>query len=62
YAIRRLREKGIVKKIPNLLDMRRVFYRLATYSEIMEENPELNEEETLILKTIVDQNYGTTLY
>ncbi|MHA2504496.1 MAG: winged helix DNA-binding protein, partial [Candidatus Kariarchaeaceae archaeon] len=27
YSIRRLREKGLIKVIPNLMDMRRVFYR-----------------------------------
>ena len=34
YSIRRLREKGLIRVIPNLLDMRRVFYRLSTPNEI----------------------------
>lgn len=33
YALRRLREKSIIKRIPNLIDMRRVFYRLSTVDE-----------------------------
>ncbi len=44
YALRRLREKGIIKKIPNLVDMRRVFYRLSTLDEFA--------ESALNLKTI----------
>ena len=34
YSIRRLREKGLIRVIPNLMDMRRVFYRLASPSEV----------------------------
>ena len=34
YAMRRLLENGIVKRIPNLLDMRSVSYRIATSNEI----------------------------
>jgi len=34
YAMRRLLENGVVKRIPNLLDMRSVSYRIATPDEI----------------------------
>lgn len=34
YAIRRLLENGIIFRVPNLLDMRSVSYRLATPSEL----------------------------
>ncbi|MCH8908315.1 MAG: hypothetical protein IH840_14605 [Candidatus Heimdallarchaeota archaeon] len=36
YSLRRLRETGIVKHIPDLGDMRRVFYRIATAQEFAE--------------------------
>lgn len=48
YALRRLREKGVIKQIPNLLDMRRVYYRLATPDEL-NESAELMKEEELEL-------------
>lgn len=34
YAIRRLLENAIIHRVPNLLDMRSVSYRLATPSEL----------------------------
>jgi len=34
YAMRRLLENDVVKRIPNLLDMRSVSYRIATPNEI----------------------------
>lgn len=34
YGIRRLREAGLIVKIPNMKDMRRVVYRLAEPDEI----------------------------
>ena len=34
YAMRRLLENDIVKRIPNLLDMRSVSYRIASSNEI----------------------------
>ncbi|MGQ4833129.1 MAG: winged helix-turn-helix transcriptional regulator [Candidatus Asgardarchaeia archaeon] len=30
YILKKLQKKGIVKKIPNLLDMRRCFYKIST--------------------------------
>ncbi len=46
YALRRLREKGIIKKIPNLGDMRRVFYRIANVDEFSESLLGLKPNET----------------
>ncbi|OLS27807.1 MAG: hypothetical protein HeimC2_10000 [Candidatus Heimdallarchaeota archaeon LC_2] len=47
YALRRLREKGIIVRIPNLFDMRRVYYRVATQDEFSEvaEGLKINEVE-----------------
>ena len=48
YALRRLREKRIIKQIPNLLDMRRVYYRLITQDEIRDVVALLSEDEVQI--------------
>ncbi|OLS21641.1 MAG: hypothetical protein HeimC2_32710 [Candidatus Heimdallarchaeota archaeon LC_2] len=36
YSLRKLNDKGIVVKIPNLRDMRRVYHRIATQDEFSE--------------------------
>jgi len=36
YALRYLKNKGIIMRKANLLDMRRVFYRIATQDEYFE--------------------------
>ncbi|MHA2251421.1 MAG: MarR family transcriptional regulator [Candidatus Kariarchaeaceae archaeon] len=53
YALRRLREKGVIKKIPNLVDMRRVFYRLATIDELSESVSLMKLEEYQFYLTII---------
>lgn len=45
YALRRLREKKIIRQRPNLLDMRRVYYRLITPDEVHEVLNVLSPEE-----------------
>ncbi|MDH5402488.1 MAG: hypothetical protein OEZ01_00460 [Candidatus Heimdallarchaeota archaeon] len=45
YAIRKLREKGLIYKIPNLIDMRRVYYRISTRDEFSRIANRLNLEE-----------------
>ncbi|MCY3413890.1 MAG: helix-turn-helix transcriptional regulator [Candidatus Heimdallarchaeota archaeon] len=45
YALRRLREKGIIRQKPNLLDMRRVYYRLINPDEISEIMSVLSPDE-----------------
>lgn len=52
YALRRLREKKIIRQRPNLLDMRRVYYRLITRDEISEILPELSEDEVKVFTPI----------
>lgn len=42
YAMRRLLENGVVKRIPNLLDMRSVSYRIATPDEFSKVLTELS--------------------
>jgi hypothetical protein len=42
YAMRRLLENGVVKRIPNLLDMRSVSYRIATPDEFARVLPDLS--------------------
>ena len=44
YSIRRLREKGLIKVIPNLLDMRRVFYQLSEPTEVSFEGVKVKQE------------------
>lgn len=56
YSIRRLREKGLIKVIPNLLDMRRVFYRLASPDEIKPKS-NIKEQELNEFLSIVGSSY-----
>ena len=52
YSIRRLREKGLIKVIPNLMDMRRVFYRLAEPAEVKEEGTHIKDVEMQLYQEI----------
>ncbi len=54
YALRRLREKGIIKSESNLLDMRRVFYRIATNDEISMVINNLKREELELYLSIIE--------
>jgi len=56
YAIRRLREKGIIVKIPDLTDMRKVMYRIATIDEYNYEK--LRPQELEFYKPIIENNYN----
>lgn len=44
YALRRLLENKVIHRVPNLLDMRSVYYRLATADEFSQIAPHLSEE------------------
>ncbi len=52
YALRRLREKKIIRQRPNLMDMRRVYYRLITRDEVGEIISDLSEDEVRIFSPI----------
>ncbi len=54
YALRRLREKGIIVRIPNLFDMRRVYYRVATQDEFTEVSEGLKVNEIEFYQSILD--------
>lgn len=54
YALRRLREKGIIVRIPNLFDMRRVYYRVATQDEFTEMSEDLKINEVEFYQSILD--------
>ena len=56
YALRRLREKKIIRQMPNLLDMRRVYYRLITRDEINEVLAGLSEDELQVYSPLFIQN------
>ena len=43
YAIRRLLENKLIHRVPNLLDMRSVYYRLATLDELSEIRNSISE-------------------
>jgi len=43
YAIRRLLENKLIHRVPNLLDMRSVYYRLATPDELSEIRSSISE-------------------
>lgn len=57
YSLRRLREKGVIKKLPNLHDMRRVYYRLATLDEFATSLSKLKDDELEIYKSIIRGEY-----
>ena len=56
YALRRLRERKIIRQMANLSDMRRVYYRLLHGSEIQEVIAELSEEEVKVFTPLFTNN------
>jgi repressor of nif and glnA expression len=46
YALRRLLENKVIYRVPNLLDMRSVYYRLATQDELSKIYEHLSEDIT----------------
>ncbi len=57
YALRRLIESKIIRRIPNLLDMRSVYFRIATEQEIEEIKPNLSRRiQKLISDAVSDAN------
>jgi hypothetical protein len=60
YALKKLKKKGIITRIPNLSDMRRAFYRVATVDEFYDTSKTMKPEEMnyckQILATYLDQN------
>ena len=54
YALRRLREKGIIVRVPNLFDMRRVYYRVATQDEFQEVSVHMKSNEVEFYQAIMD--------
>jgi predicted transcriptional regulator len=54
YALRRLREKGIIVRVPNLFDMRRVYYRVATQDEFQSVSVDMNSHEIEFFQAIMD--------
>ena len=44
YAIRRLLENGIIYRVPNLMDMRSVSYRIASASELAKTFEKLSDK------------------
>ena len=54
YALRRLREKGIIVRVPNLFDMRRVYYRVATQDEFQEVSISMKSNEVEFYQAIMD--------
>ncbi|RMG32009.1 MAG: hypothetical protein D6732_13945 [Methanobacteriota archaeon] len=46
YALRRLLENKVIYRVPNLLDMRSVYYRTATREELSELANDLSPEVT----------------
>jgi len=56
YAIRRLLENGIIYRVPNLMDMRSVSYRLATPSELSTAHQRLSSK--VFQDIMAAMNYG----
>ncbi|MDH5402486.1 MAG: helix-turn-helix domain-containing protein [Candidatus Heimdallarchaeota archaeon] len=54
YAMRRLLENGIVKRIPNLMDMRSVSYRLATNDELSFVMHDLSEHVSIEIRKAIE--------
>lgn len=54
YALRRLREKGIIVRVPNLFDMRRVYYRVATQDEFQSVSVGMKTSEIEFYQAIMD--------
>ncbi len=61
YALRRLREKGVLIKIPNLIDMRRVYYRLASQDEFLNALSKIKSEELKLYQDVIGGAYATEI-
>lgn len=48
--LRRLLKNGMIKPVPNVTDMRRVFYRLATLEEYYSTNSNVSDDELRLLQ------------
>ncbi|MCH8905617.1 MAG: hypothetical protein IH840_00895 [Candidatus Heimdallarchaeota archaeon] len=65
YAIRRLLENGIIYRVPNLMDMRSVSYRLAQPSELSIAHEKLSKEvfqdilDAMTFDGTLDSDYQT---
>ncbi|MHA2092324.1 MAG: winged helix-turn-helix transcriptional regulator [Candidatus Kariarchaeaceae archaeon] len=60
YAVRRLLENGIIYRVPNLLDMRSVSYRLATADELARVLPRLSDRVFDLVAQAMDLNGSDT--
>jgi DNA-binding HxlR family transcriptional regulator len=60
YAVRRLLENGIIYRVPNLLDMRSVSYRLATADELASVLPRLSDRVFDLVAQAMDLNVSET--
>ncbi|OLS21644.1 MAG: hypothetical protein HeimC2_32740 [Candidatus Heimdallarchaeota archaeon LC_2] len=54
YSLRQLRRKGIITQTPNILDMRRVFYRISTQDEFYESCKNMNSVEIRFYQSILN--------
>ena len=52
YALRRLLKSKLIYRVPNLLDMRSVFYRIATQAELLHIKDQLSKEITVELANV----------
>ena len=52
YAIRRLLKSKLIYRVPNLLDMRSVFYRIATQNEILHIKDQLSAQINIELASV----------
>ena len=57
YALRRLREKGVIKRVPNLKDMRKVYYQVATRDEFIKSSHLLTNEEISLFQEILRDSF-----
>ncbi len=61
YALRRLLENHVIFRVPNLLDMRSVFYRAASADELSQLANELSPEMTgMILEAMNSEEKAKT--
>ena len=57
YALRRIREKGIIVRIPNLFDMRRVYYRIATKDEFLDSASDMKPQEIEFYESLMNGDF-----
>ena len=57
YSLRRIREKGIIVRIPNLFDMRRVYYRIATKDEFLDSSSDLKPSEIEFYEKLMNGDF-----